>query len=84
MREILSIYLSQGGIQTGNAYWHLYCLEHGIQFDITMPSDLTIGNGNDSISTVFADTDTSRHVTRVVFLGLDTTVHDEVRKGAFR
>ena len=53
MREILSIYLSQGGIQTGNAYWHLYCLEHGIQFDITMPSDLTIGSVNDSFATVF-------------------------------
>ena len=51
MREILSIHLGQGGIQTGNACWDLYCLEHGIQFDSTVPGDLTIGSVNDSFVT---------------------------------
>ena len=31
MRECLSIHLGQAGVQTGNACWELYCLEHGIQ-----------------------------------------------------
>ena len=28
----------------GNACWELYCLEHGIQPDGTMPSDRTVGS----------------------------------------
>ena len=31
MRECISIHIGQAGIQTGNACWELYCLEHGIQ-----------------------------------------------------
>ena len=30
MREVISIHIGQAGIQTGNACWELYCLEHGI------------------------------------------------------
>ena len=37
MREIISIHIGQAGIQVGNACWELYCLEHGIQQDGTMP-----------------------------------------------
>ena len=37
----------QGGVQIGNACWELFCLEHGIQPDGQMPSDKTIGGGDD-------------------------------------
>ena len=37
----------------GNACWELYCLEHGIQPDGQMPSDKTIGGGDDSFNTFF-------------------------------
>ena len=47
MREVISIHLGQAGIQAGNACWELYCLEHGIQPDGQMPSDKTIGGGDD-------------------------------------
>jgi len=40
---VISIHISQGGIQTGNACWKLYFLEHAIQPDGQMPSDKTIG-----------------------------------------
>ena len=40
---MISIHISQGGIQTGNACWKLYFLEHAIQPDGQMPSDKTIG-----------------------------------------
>ena len=66
MREIFSIHLGQGGIQTGNACWDLYCLKHGIQSNGTMQSDLTIGSGNDSFATFFAKTGTDKHVPRAV------------------
>ena len=33
MRECICIHIGQAGIQTGNACWELFCLEHGIQPD---------------------------------------------------
>lgn len=46
-RECISIHVGQAGVQIGNACWELYCLEHGIQPDGQMPSDKTIGGGDD-------------------------------------
>ena len=31
MRECITIHIGQAGIQSGNACWELFCLEHGIQ-----------------------------------------------------
>ena len=45
---------SQAGVQIGNACWELYCLEHGIQPDGCMPSDKTVGGGDDSFNTFFS------------------------------
>lgn len=39
MREVISIHIGQAGIQTGNACWELYCLEHGIQVRPHDPPD---------------------------------------------
>ncbi|CAJ1392026.1 unnamed protein product [Effrenium voratum] len=48
MREAICIHIGQGGVQIGNACWELFCLEHGIQPDGQMPSDKTIGGGDDA------------------------------------
>jgi len=50
MREIISIHVGQAGVQVGNACWELFCLEHGIQPDGQMPSDKTIGSGDDAFN----------------------------------
>ena len=55
-RECISIHIGQAGCQIGNACWELYCLEHGIQPDGQMPSDKTIGAGDDSFNTFFSET----------------------------
>lgn len=39
-------------MQIGNACWELFCLEHGIQPDGQMPSDKTIGGGDDAFNTL--------------------------------
>jgi tubulin alpha len=54
MRECVNIHLGQAGVQMGNACWELYCLEHGIQPDGQMPSDKTVGGGDDSFNTFFS------------------------------
>merc|ERR1712234_34125 len=56
MRECISVHVGQAGCQIGNACWELYCLEHGIQPDGQMPSDKTVGAGDDSFNTFFSET----------------------------
>ncbi len=58
----------------GNACWELYCLEHGIQPDGQMPSDKTIGGGDDAFNTFFSETGAGKHVPRCVFLDLEVCV----------
>ncbi|KAJ9516205.1 hypothetical protein QJQ45_024646 [Haematococcus lacustris] len=84
MREAISIHLGQAGVQVGNACWELYCLEHGIQPDGQMPSDKTIGGGDDAFNTFFSETGAGKHVPRAIFLDLEPTVVDEVRTGTYR
>merc|ERR1711971_34680 len=84
MRECISIHIGQAGIQVGNACWELYCLEHGIQPDGQMPSDKTIGGGDDAFNTFFSETGAGKHVPRTVMVDLEPTVIDEVRTGTYR
>ena len=71
-------------MQIGNACWELYCLEHGIQPDGQMPSDKTIGGGDDSFNTFFSETGAGKHVPRAVFVDLEpTVVGRSCRKTAF-
>ena len=73
-RECISVHVGQAGVQIGNACWELYCLEHGIQPDGQMPSDKTIGGGDDSFNTFFSETGAGKHVPRAVFVDLEPTV----------
>ena len=73
-REVISVHVGQAGVQIGNACWELYCLEHGIQPDGQMPSDKTIGGGDDSFNTFFSETGAGKHVPRAVFVDLEPTV----------
>merc|ERR1712045_117066 len=85
MRECLSIHVGQAGVQMGNSCWELYCLEHGLQPDGTMPSDKAPNTGgDDSFSTFFAETGAGKHVPRAVFVDLEPSVIDEVRTGTYR
>ena len=44
-----------GDLATPLARRELYCLEHGIQPDGQMPSDKTIGGGDDAFNTFFSE-----------------------------
>ena len=74
--------VGQAGIQMGNACWELYCMEHGIQPDGTMPIDRALGD--DSCTTFFQETGTGKYVPRAVHVDLEPTVVDEVRTGTYR
>ncbi|KAJ7405641.1 tubulin alpha chain [Pitangus sulphuratus] len=77
MRECISVHVGQAGVQMGNTCWELYCLEHGIQPDGQMPSDKTIGGGDDSFTTFFCETGAGKHVPRAIFVDLEPTVIGE-------
>ncbi|KAL3206628.1 hypothetical protein MRX96_010687 [Rhipicephalus microplus] len=49
-----------------------------------MPSDKTIGGGDDSFKTFFCETVAGKHVPRAVYVDLEPTVVDEVRTGTCR
>jgi tubulin alpha len=83
-REVISIGIGQGGVQLSNSCWELYCLEHGIQPDGMMPSDKTIGGGDDPFNTFFSETSSGKHVPRAVYVDLEPSVVDEVRMGVYR
>ncbi|KAL6438431.1 hypothetical protein ACFW04_004503 [Cataglyphis niger] len=68
----------------GNACWELYCLEHGIHPDGHMPSDTTVGHGDDSFNAFFSETSSGKHVPRAVLVDLEPTVVDEVRSGTYK
>ncbi|CAK0812994.1 unnamed protein product [Prorocentrum cordatum] len=80
----ICIHIGQAGVQIGNACWELFCLEHGIQPDGQMPSDKTIGGGDDAFNTFFSETGAGKHVPRCVMVDLEPTVVDEVRTGTYR
>lgn len=73
-RECISVHVGQAGVQMGNACWELYCLEHGIRTDGQMPSDKTVGAGDDSFNTFFSETGAGKHVPRAIFVDLEPTV----------
>lgn len=49
-----------------------------------MPSDKTVGGGDDAFNTFFIETGAGKHVPRCVFMDLEPTVVDEVRTGTYR
>ena len=72
------LHVGQAGVQIGNACWEMYCLEHGIQPDGQLPSDTTLGGGDDSFNTFFSETSSGKHVPRSVFVDLEPSVIGEL------
>ncbi|GLG92859.1 Tubulin alpha-1 chain [Gryllus bimaculatus] len=85
-RECISIHIGQAGVQTGNASWELFCLEHNIRPDGTVSGDrLFDGELRDDVSNVFfKETGAGKQVPRAIMVDLEPTVIDEVRVGLWK
>uniref|UniRef100_A0A8C3F4C3 Tubulin/FtsZ GTPase domain-containing protein n=1 Tax=Chrysemys picta bellii TaxID=8478 RepID=A0A8C3F4C3_CHRPI len=55
----------------GNACWELYCLEHGILPDGTIPAPKASEQVDSSFETFFCETAAGKHVPRAVFIDLE-------------
>ncbi|XP_071957039.1 tubulin alpha-1B chain-like [Antedon mediterranea] len=81
-RDCLSIHIGQAGVQTGNACWELYCLEHGI--DANGRKSTTIELDDSSCKTFFNELESGKHVPRAIFVDLEPTAIDEIRTGRYK
>ncbi|XP_015684007.1 tubulin alpha-3 chain-like [Protobothrops mucrosquamatus] len=68
----------------GNGCWELYCLEHNILPDGTIPISNGPSQATASFETFFCKTGAGKHVPRAVFIDLEPTVIDEIRCGTYR
>jgi len=84
MKEVISIHIGGAGCRVGSAVWELLCLEHGIQPDGQMPSDKSIGGGDDVFNNFFSETGAGKHVPRCVFVDTDPETINEIATGTYR
>ncbi|KAA8495544.1 Tubulin alpha-2 chain [Porphyridium purpureum] len=84
MRQLVSLHIGQCGVQTANACWELYCLEHGIRPDGTVAPDNVAVGRDQAFSTFFQETGRGKFTPRAVFVDLEPTVMDEVRTGKYK
>ncbi|EER17108.1 alpha tubulin, putative [Perkinsus marinus ATCC 50983] len=71
MREVITCHLGQAGCSVGQKVWELFCIEHGIEPDGTMPSDESVGSMEDPFNTFFHETPSGQHVPRTLFMDTD-------------
>ncbi|KAL8109114.1 hypothetical protein AgCh_025267 [Apium graveolens] len=57
---------------------------YSVFLDGQMPSDKTVGGGDNSFNTFFSETGAGKHVPRAVFVDLETTIIDEIMTGTYR
>ncbi|KAI4370432.1 hypothetical protein MLD38_018786 [Melastoma candidum] len=63
----------------------LYCVEHGIQPDDMMPSDILVGVENDVVNTFFNENGLSKQVpSRAIFVDLQPNIINMVRTESYR
>jgi len=83
-REVICIHIGQCGIQTGNQIWELFCMEHGILPDGSNPNDKTPGEENDPYNAYFAELSSGKCVPRAIWLDLDPSTLDDIKKSAYK
>jgi len=81
VREIISVSVGQGGVQLGNAIWAQYCAEHKISNTGNMPADVR-EKCDEYFLTFFEETSAGQFVPRNIYVDLEPTVLDDVRRGS--
>ena len=77
-REVISIHVGQAGVQTGNACWELFCLEHHIGPDgVSLDNVAQLNPRDDSFNTFFHTGSSGHHVPRAVYVDLEPSVVGE-------
>nr|XP_053626557.1 tubulin alpha-3 chain-like [Cherax quadricarinatus] len=80
-RQVLSLHVGQAGVQLGRVCWELFCLEHSIYPDGVPYSAF---REESSLDAFFSETNDGKMVPRSIFIDLDPSVIDEIRRGTHR
>jgi len=78
-REVLSISVGQGGVQLGNAIWNQYNVEHDVLDNGTRGENANMDD--DYFKTFYEETAAGQYVPRNLYVDLEPTVLDDVRRG---
>ncbi|AFZ80267.1 tubulin alpha chain, putative [Theileria equi strain WA] len=84
MREVIAVHVGQAGVQVGNSVWELFCIEHGINPDGSMDSKPTNSEDDKTFHTFFSETSSGKYVPRCIFVDLEPTVIDDVKRGTYK
>ncbi len=79
---MINIHVGQAGAQIGNSCWELFCLEHNIQPNGIIKEEDK--KENNSFSTFFSETGSGKYVPRTLFVDLEPSVVDEIRRGTYK
>jgi len=79
-REVLSISVGQGGVQLGNAIWAQYNQEHDV-LDNGMRGETGLASDDEYFKTFYEETAAGQFVPRNLYVDLEPTVLDDVRRG---
>ena len=80
--KILSLHIGQAGTQIGNSCWELFCHEHNISKDGTSLDPEN--NASEPMGTFFTESASGKFVPRALYLDLEPTCVEEVKRGDFR
>ncbi|UKJ87818.1 tubulin subunit alpha [Theileria orientalis] len=85
MREVIAIHVGQAGVQVGSSVWELFCVEHGINPDGSVKPESSNVREEDSTAyhTFFSESSSGRQVPRCVFVDLEPSVIDTVKRGTY-
>ena len=82
MRECISVHVGQAGVQIGQQCWELFCLEHGIDpSGVRTEGDVTNEEEEEDTSAFFVETPAAKLVPRAVYVDLEPSVVDQIRRG---
>jgi tubulin alpha len=80
-REVLSISVGQGGVQLGNAIWSQYNTEHDIEGNGTRGENANLEDTY--FQTFYEETAAGQYVPRNLYVDLEPSVLDDVRRGPY-
>ena len=89
MREVISIYIGQAGLQIGDKCQELYNLEHEIGNDgrLVKKADRDtkkIAGEDESFQTFYSESRKEQFVPRSIMIDLDSSTIDEIKTGKFK
>ena len=73
-KEIVSIHIGGAGVKMGSSMWELYCLEHGIGKDGTMPEE-KITDDNFGRQAIFEELKRGKYQPRAMFCDGDPDMY---------